>query len=118
VSTSAEYLDFIKDQMADFGPVSVRRMFGGAGIYRDGVIFALVVGEDLFLKADDRTRGDFEAEGLGPFTYATKNGPNTITSYWRAPSRCLDDRDEMTLWCRKAYEAALASEQSKPSKRR
>jgi DNA transformation protein len=82
-------------------------MFGGAGIYRDGVMFALIADESLYLKADDLSKPDFEAEGLSPFAYATKNGTNTIMSYWRAPERCLDDPQEMAEWAKKALAAAL-----------
>jgi DNA transformation protein len=109
VSTSAEFLEFIAEQMTEFGPVSVRRMFGGAGIFRDGLMFALIVGEDLYFKADAQTQPAFEAEGLDPFTYATKKQPRTVMSYWRAPARCLDDGDEMTKWCRDAFAVALRS---------
>ena len=109
MSVSTEFLDFIAEQMVQFGPVTARRMFGGAGIFRGGVMFALIAGEVLYLKADAVTKVDFETEGLKPFTYATKHGPNTIMSYWRAPSRCLDDPEEMEIWCRKAFAAALRS---------
>ena len=119
MSTSAEFLEFLAEQMADFGPVSVRRMFGGAGIFRDGLMFALVIGEVLYLKADAQTQPAFEAEGLDPFTYATKNHPRTVMSYWRAPARCLDDSDAMTEWCRDAFAVALRSAKPKaPRKRR
>ena len=67
-------------------------MFGGAGIFRDGLMFALIVDEVLYFKADAQTHDShLKAEGLGPFTYATKNHPRTVMSYWRAPERCLDD---------------------------
>jgi DNA transformation protein len=112
----AEYLAFVREQMAGFGPVSLRRMFGGAGIFRDGLMFALVAGGTLHFKADAASRADFEAENLKPFSYETKNGERTLTSYWRAPERCFDDPDEMTLWCRKAYDAALRA--NAPSKKR
>jgi DNA transformation protein len=82
-------------------------MFGGAGIYRDGIMFALVADEALYFKADELTKGEFEAEALTPFAYSTKNGTNTIMSYWRAPERCLDDPQEMAEWAKKAWEAAL-----------
>jgi len=93
--------------MAGFAAVTARRMFSGAGLYRDGIIFALIVRDTLYLKADAETRGDFEAEGLVPFTYETKRGTRSLGSYWRCPERCLDDPDEMALWCRKAWGAAL-----------
>lgn len=116
MSTSAEFLDFVAEQMADFGPIAVRRMFGGAGVFRDGLMFALIADEVLYLKADETTEAYFKAEGLGPFTYQTKRNPRTVLSYWRAPERCLDDPDEMTDWCRKAFAIALKS--AKPQKKR
>lgn len=104
---SGEYLDFIKEQLSGFGPVTVRRMFGGAGIFRDGLMFALIADETLYLKADDKSQSEFEALSLPPFTYGAKGGKRTIMSYWRAPEACLDDRDEMTEWAQKAFAAAL-----------
>lgn len=110
--------DFLKEQMAGFGPVSVKRMFGGAGIYRDGLMFALVAEDVLYLKADDAGKAGFEAEGLEPFAYEAKGGKKAVMSYWRAPERCLEDVDEMTEWCRKAYAAALKAAKEKSSKPR
>jgi DNA transformation protein and related proteins len=107
MATSAEYLDFIKEQFSGFGPVTVRRMFGGAGIFSDGLMFALIADEMLYLKADDVSKGEFEVLSLPPFTYAAKGEKKMVMSYWRAPEACLDDRDEMTLWARKAFAAAL-----------
>jgi DNA transformation protein len=107
VSLSREFAEFLKEQMAGFGPVSVKPMFSGAGIFRDGLMFALVANDVLYFKADDTSRSEFEAEGLGPFVYGTKAGKNTVMSYWRAPERCLDDAEEMSQWCRKAFAVAL-----------
>lgn len=111
---STAFTDFLKEQMAGFGPVSVKRMLGGAGIYRDGLMFALVADDVLYLKADEETKSQFEAEGLEPFTYEAK-GKRAVMSYWRAPERCLDDAEEMTAWCRKAHGAALKAK-GKPAK--
>ena len=105
--TSAGYLDFIKEQLSDFGPVTVRRMFGGAGIFQDGLMFALIADETLYLKADSVSQSEFEALKLLPFTYAAKGEKKIVMAYWRAPEACLDDRDEMTIWARKAFAAAL-----------
>ncbi|MFN3627801.1 MAG: TfoX/Sxy family protein [Parvibaculum sp.] len=114
MSVSAEFLEFVTEQMAGFGPVSVRRMFGGAGVFRDGLMFALIADEALYFKADASSESAFKAEGLGPFTYQTRHNPRTVMSYWRAPERCLDDPDEMADLCRKAYAVALKS--AKPAK--
>ncbi len=113
MSLSREFAEFLKEQMAGFGPVSVRPMFSGAGVFRDGLMFALVANDVLYFKADDTSRSEFEAEGLGPFVYGTKKGKNTIMSYRRAPERCLDDPDEMSQWCRKAHAAALRAAKRK-----
>ena len=121
MSASAEYLDFIKEQLSGFGPVTARRMFGGAGIFRDGLMFALIADETLYLKADKASQGDFEALSLPPFTYGTKVRTRTVMSYWRAPEVCLDDPDEMAAWARKAYGAALRAQKparGKPAKQR
>jgi DNA transformation protein len=117
VAVSGELIEFLKEQMAGFGPVSVRRMFGGAGLFRDGLMFALVVGDVLYLKADAASRGTFEAEGLEAFSYATSSGRNTIMSFMRAPEACLDDPDEMTGWCRLAFDAALRANAPEPGKK-
>ena len=107
MTASAEYLDFIKEQLAGFGPVTIRRMFGGAGIYRDGLMFALIADETLYLKADGASRSEFESLGLPPFSFAAKGAKKVIMSYWRAPEVCLDDPDQMTEWARKAFAAAM-----------
>jgi DNA transformation protein and related proteins len=115
VSLSAEFRDFLIDQMAGFGPVTMRRMFGGAGVYRNGLMFALVDDDVLYLKTDDAGSAAFKIEGLAPFSYATKSGEHTLTSYWRAPERCLEDSAEMAEWCRLAYAVALAKSRKKRS---
>jgi DNA transformation protein len=118
MAATAEYLDFIKEQLSGFGPVRVRRMFGGAGIFREGLMFALIAQETLYLKADDASRGDFEALSLPPFTYGAKGGKRTVMSYWRVPEVCLEDRDEMAEWAQKAFAAALRAQRPAKSGKR
>jgi DNA transformation protein len=103
-----------------FGPVAVRRMFGGAGLYADGVMFALASGGQIYLKADAASAAAFEREGCGPFEYATKTGKRAIMSYWRLPDRLYDDADELAQWARAAVAVALkaASAANKPNKRK
>jgi DNA transformation protein and related proteins len=116
MTVSASFKEFVIEQMAGLGPVTIRAMFGGAGVYRDSLMFALIVDEVIYLKVNDATQPYFEAENLGPFTYAMKNGKLMEMSYFRIPERCLDDRDEMTTWCKKAFEAAQrAAAQKQPS---
>ena len=102
--------------MAGFGAVTIRSMFGGAGVYHDGVMFALVDDEVLYLKVDESSRAAFEVENLPPFAYSKKDQKIDM-SYFRSPERCMDDADEMAKWCRVAYGVALkAAAKKKPRK--
>jgi DNA transformation protein len=99
--------DDIQELFSVFGPVSVRRMFGGAGIYADGTMFALVAGSVIYLKTDDVNTPAFERENLAPFTYETKHGKHGVMSYRRMPDRLYDDPEELATWARDALAAAL-----------
>ena len=109
--------DTIRDLFGDFGPVDIRRMFGGVGVFVDGLMIAIVTrGDAIYLKADSETIPSFEKEGLAPFSYATRNGEHTLTSYWRMPDRLYDDPEELARWARDAHAVALrkAAEAAKP----
>ena len=97
----------IREFFAEFGPVDVRRMFGGAGVFVGGLMIALISRETIHLKADGETIPDFEREGLSPFTYSTSKGEQKLTSYWRMPERLYDDPEELARWARAAHDAAL-----------
>lgn len=114
--SSHGFLELLRDQLRDLGPIRVRRMFGGAGIYCDGVMFALISDDTLYLKVDDANRDGFAAEGLAPFSFPTRTGRTTITSYWRAPERLLDEPDELLTWARAALAAAHRAQQKKPKR--
>ena len=109
--------DYLRDLFASFPPVTVRRMFGGAGLYADGVMFALVADGAIFLKADEANTPDFEREGLPPFQYQTKNGRRAVMSYWRMPERLYDDPDELAQWAARALAAAQRQKRG-PARRR
>jgi DNA transformation protein len=96
----------VRELFAEFGPVSVRRMFGGAGIFVDGLMIGLIARGVIYLKADEHTIADFEREGQGPFTYGTKDGERTLASYWRMPDRLYDDIEELARWAGAAHETA------------
>ena len=98
--------EFIHDLFQPFGAVNVRRMFGGAGLFADGVMFGLVSGGQIYLKADESTVTCFAREQCGPFESSTKNGKRALTSYWRLPDRLYDDADELAYWARQALAAA------------
>ncbi|MGE0626700.1 MAG: TfoX/Sxy family protein [Hyphomicrobiaceae bacterium] len=114
MGVSGEFTELLLDMLAPVGQVSARRMFSGVGLFHAGLMFGLVVDDTLYLKVDDRTRADFEAEGLPAFSYATQQGRRTIQSYWRAPERLLDDTDEFEAWCRSAIATALRVDRATP----
>lgn len=108
----SDYTDYLQDVFALFGPVAARRMFGGHGIYHDGVMFALVAEDVLYLKADARNVGDFEREGLEPFHY-TKGGRVVEMSYYQAPEAIFEDPELAADWARRSFEAALRARMGK-----
>ncbi|MGD9805345.1 MAG: TfoX/Sxy family protein [Hyphomicrobiaceae bacterium] len=103
----------LEEMLAPLGPVALKRMFGGYGLFLDGLMFGLVSGDRLYFKTSEAGRAAFEAEGLGPFTYIKKNAPAVLTSYWQAPERLLDEPDEMVAWARTAHRAAVAVQKAK-----
>ncbi len=116
MAASEGFIELLKDVLGGLGPVSVRRMFGGAGVYADGVMFGLVADDTLYLKADDETKAAFETEGLGPYGYGGK-GKRIDLPYWRAPERLLDDPDEMVEWARTALGVARRAAAAKPKRK-
>jgi DNA transformation protein len=96
----------IVELFAVFGPVTVRRLFGGAGIYADGTMFALLAGGVIYLKAGASNVAMFEREGLAAFTYSRRQGERAVMSYRRMPDRLYDDPEELAVWARAALAAA------------
>ena len=98
--------DFLIDLFADFGPVTIRRMFSGYGISADGINFALALRAGLYFRADEVTIPQFEAEGSKAFQYQTSTKTVTVNSYWELPARLFDDSGELADWARAALAAA------------
>ncbi|MCK1517037.1 TfoX/Sxy family protein [Bradyrhizobium sp. 190] len=98
--------DFLIDLFADFGPVTIRKMFSGFGISADGINFALALRAGLYFRADEQTIPQFEAEGSTPFQYQTRTKTVTVNSYWQLPARLFDDSEELPDWARAALAAA------------
>jgi DNA transformation protein len=106
----------IRDVFRGFGPVQIRRMFGGQGIYQDGLMFALEAGGELYLKVDKENVGILQELGSRPFTVEMKNGPATMTSYWLMPESALDDPDEAREFATTALAAARRAKARKGTK--
>lgn len=117
MSVSSGFAAMLQDALAPLGRISVRAMFGGAGVYCDGVIIGLVDDDVLYLKADGASKAAFEAEGCGPFIYEGKGKPMAM-SYWRLPERLLDEPDELIAWARTARTVSLrAAARARPRPR-
>ncbi len=108
--------DFIRELFSGLGAVEVRRLFGGAGLFADGVMFGLVSSGEIYLKADAETAPRFEAEGCGPFEYGTKTGRRAIVSFRKLPERLYDDADELVQWAREALAVARRKAAARPGK--
>ena len=98
----------LEDLFGPLGAVMIKRMFGGHGVWADGLMFALQTGGEIFLKTDDETRPLFAKAGLRPFIY-TARGEERATSYWLLHDAALDDDDELRSWTALAIEAARRS---------
>lgn len=100
-----EYRAFALEQLARVAPVTARGMFGGVGIYSDGLFFALLDDDTLYLKVDDTNRGDFEAAGMGPFRPFGE--AQQAMQYYELPADLLEDPDRLRPWVEKALAVAL-----------
>jgi DNA transformation protein and related proteins len=106
----------IRDIFRSFGPVQIRRMFGGQGIYQGDLMFALEAYGELYLKADEESVGLFKERGSRPFTFETRDGRTTLTSYWLMPESALDDPDEARDFATMALGAARRAKAEKARK--
>jgi DNA transformation protein len=103
---SDSFAEFLREQFAPLGRVSVRRMFGKTGVFCDGLMFAMVTDDTLYFRVDDHNREAFaEAAAFPPLNYA-KGGRTIDLAFWRAPERLWDEPDELVAWARTALAAA------------
>lgn len=102
----SEFVRNLDDVFELFGAIEAKRMFGGYGIYHDGLMFALVAGEVLYLKADRKSAESYVELGLQQFEYE-KSGKKVRMSYYAATEDIFDNREKAKEWADRAYEAAL-----------
>ena len=114
---SASFAEFLREQLAPLGAISMRRMFGKTGVFCQGVMFGMVTDDTLFFRVDDGNREAFkEAAALPPLNYA-KRGELIDLSFWRAPDRLLDEPEELLSWGRAALAAARRVAAKRPRRR-
>ena len=106
MAASASFAEFVTEQLAPLGRVTMRRMFGKTGVFCDGFMFGMVTDNTLYLRVDDLNRTEFqEAAAFPPLNYE-KNGTTIDLSFWRAPERLFDEPEEFVIWARAALAAA------------
>src|SRR5262245_15723015 len=122
MAVSDSLVALLQEQLEPLGRITFRRMFSGAGVYCDGVIFGLILRDSLHFKVDDGNRAAYEAEGMEPFSYESQGRIRQVGAYWRVPERLFDEPDEMLTWARAAVAAGRraavdkAGKKSKPDK--
>ena len=109
---SESFTSYLRDLFSELGPVVLRKMFGGQGLYHDGLIIGLVIGEELYLKTDAATVPAFAQAGGHPFVYQGKGKPVTM-SYWLPPAEAMESAQAMRPWAKLAYEAAVRRDSGK-----
>lgn len=118
MSRRNELLDHLVDLLTPLGDARGRAMFGGHGVYLDGLIVGIIAFDTFYLKVDDRNRPDFEAAGSSPFSYDTKTGTNTITGYWEVPADVLEDPESLRAWTLNSLAASRRAAARKPKKKK
>jgi DNA transformation protein len=113
MATDSGLIEHLRELLEPMPGVSFKRMFGGYGIFRHDLMFALISDDTLYLKVDEQNKAAFEERGLGPFVYLKAGKPMPM-SYYRAPDETLDDTDEMVAWAEQAYAAAVRAQTAKP----
>jgi DNA transformation protein and related proteins len=100
------------DLFLEFGPITLRRFFGGEGIYAGSLMIAMVFADTIYFKTDDKTIGAFRKEGSLPFTFKKRGSEIIETTWFSLPDRLYDDPEELAHWARDALQAAKASPQA------
>ena len=113
-----EDIAWFRELLEPLGTITVRRMFGGAGLYVDGLIVGLEIEGTLYLKTDASSRDLFADAGGRPFVYDGKDKQVTVASYWTPPDDAMDSPEAMRPWAQLALEAALRSAAGKPARKK
>ena len=110
MAVSESYRDFVLEQLGRATPVTGKSMFGGVGIYAQGLFFALIAEDRLYFKVDDTTRRDFERLGREPFR---PFGEDSAMGYYEVPADVVEDPLQLAAWMKKAIDVAAKAKGKK-----
>lgn len=117
ITPKQAFAQYVVEQMAGLGPVQAKAMFGGFGLYLQGLMFSLILDDVVYIKVDEASRERFESRGLEPFRYEAKGKVSSL-KYFQAPAEAYDDPAAMVEWARFGYEAAVRQHGQSAGKRR
>jgi DNA transformation protein len=106
--SNKEFCEYVLDQLSEIDGLKAKAMFGGFGIYSEGIIFALIIGDGtLYFKVNDFNRPDFLEIGSKPFEYKNKNGKDVVMPYFEIPPHLLEDKEQILLWAKKSIKSVF-----------
>ena len=118
MTASANFAEFLREQLSPLGRVTLRRMFGKSGVFCDGVMLAMVTDDTLYFRVDEQNQADFQEAASAPPLNYEKGGRAIDLAFWRAPDRLLDEPDELVRWARSALAAARRVAAKRPAPKR
>jgi DNA transformation protein and related proteins len=110
MAVSQSYREFVLEQLGRVTPVTGKSMFGGVGIYAQGLFFGLIAEDRLYFKVDDATRPDFERRGMEPFR---PFGEDSAMGYYEVPADVTEDVAQLETWMKRAIDVAAAAKRAK-----
>jgi DNA transformation protein len=105
------------DLLAEVSGVTSKKMFSGYGIYKQGIIFAIIADGELYFKIGEENKADYEAYGSKPFTYKMPGGKLYKMSYWELPEEIMEDHEALRGWVEKAVQASVKAHRTKKKKK-
>lgn len=103
MAVNEDYLNYIQDQLSEFGELTIKKMFGGIGLFKEGLMFGKIGGDTFRLKVDETNKKAYEDRGMKPF-YSEKKKKGM--PYWEVPSEILEDKKELAKWAQTSFEIA------------
>lgn len=118
MTASAEYTEYVLELLEPVGPVKTSRFFGGVGISRRSVQFAMIMGNSLYFVVDDNTRKKYEKSDMSSFSYTTKKGRVQVRKYFELPEEVLTDPEQLRLWTEESIQVANKTKKPNNEKKR